>query len=173
MDMGLDSLAAVEFRNRAQAAFAGIRLAPTLMFDYPTIADLTDFIIGEMGGDEEAVAEAGAGAGGGLHEPIAIVGMAGRFPGSKTNDVGEWFDFLCTGRDPVTELPLERWDIDQYYDPDRSAIGKIYVRNGAFIPGVNDFDAGMFGIQDVEARAMDPHQRLLLEVCYESLWNAG
>jgi len=99
--------------------------------------------------------------------------MAGKFPGSRSTDVNEFWDALCSGQDPVTELPLERWDIDQFYDPDRSAPGKVYVRNGAFIPGVNDFDAGFFAIQDMEARQMDPHLRMLLEVCYESLWNGG
>merc|ERR1719159_1034091 len=59
MDMGLDSLAAVEFRNRTQQAFGGLRLSPTLMFDYPTIADLTDYVAGELGGGEEEAGGAG------------------------------------------------------------------------------------------------------------------
>ena len=77
----------------------------------------------------------------GLHEPIAVVGIAGRYPGSSSNAVEEWYASLCTGEEPRGEIPLDRWDIDEFYDPDKSAIGKIYVRYGSFIPGVQDFDA--------------------------------
>ena len=90
-----------------------------------------------------------------------------------TNDISEFWASLFSGRDPITEVPLERWDVDQFYDEDRTAPGKIYVRNGAFIPGVEDFDFSFFGIAEVEARGMDAHQRLLTEVSFESFHNAG
>merc|ERR1719183_776694 len=108
--------------------------------------------------------EAGVVADVGLHEPIAIVGIAGRFPGGpgNSNHIDEFHQSLCSGEDPVTELPLDRWDIDEFYDPDRSAIGKVYVRNGAFIQGIQDFDASYFAISDMESYGMDAHQRLLL-----------
>jgi acyl transferase domain-containing protein len=89
------------------------------------------------------------------------------------NDIEAFWKFLCTGQDPICEVPLERWDIDEFYDEDRSAPGKIYVRNGSFIPGVEDFDASFFGIADTEARSLDAHHRLLLEVAYESFHDAG
>src|SRR6516162_4050102 len=104
-------------------------------------------------------------------EPIAVVGMACRFPGGANPD--EFWDFLARGGDAVREIPAERWDIDASYDPDPDAKGKMYTRCGAFIPDFDHFSAAFFGISPREAQFMDPQQRQLLEVHWEALENAG
>ena len=104
-------------------------------------------------------------------EPIAVVGMACRFPGGANPD--EFWDFLARGGDAVREIPAERWDIDVHYDPDPDAKGKMYTRCGAFISDFDQFSAAFFGISPREAQYMDPQQRQLLEVHWEALENAG
>jgi acyl transferase domain-containing protein len=104
-------------------------------------------------------------------EPVAIVGMAGRFPGAAGLD-GYW-SMLEEGRSAVTEVPADRWDVDAFYDPDPSAPGKMVTRWGAFLEGVDRFDPGFFGISPREAERMDPQQRLALEVAWEALEDAG
>ncbi|CAK0879996.1 unnamed protein product [Prorocentrum cordatum] len=173
MDMGLDSLSAVEFRNRVQASFDGLTLTATVMFDYPTVADLSDFIVSQFGGGGEEGGEGGAARELNAQEALAMLGVASRFPGCKTNTADEYWSMLIQGKDMISEVPIERWDVDEYYDEDPSAAGKMYARNGGFITGLGDFDAKMFGILDLEAQSMDPHQRILLEVVYESLWHSG
>ncbi|KVP52034.1 hybrid non-ribosomal peptide synthetase/type I polyketide synthase [Burkholderia ubonensis] len=105
------------------------------------------------------------------NEPIAVIGMACRFPGSSDTPAAFW-QLLDHARDAVTEVPRERWDIDRYYDPDPAAPGKMATRHGAFIERVDQFDAAFFGIAPREATYLDPQQRLLLEVAWEALENA-
>ena len=80
---------------------------------------------------------------------------------------------LRNGRDAVTEVPAERWDVEAYYDADPDAPGRMNTRWGAFLGNVDRFDAGFFGIAPREAAVMDPQQRLLLEVSWEALEHAG
>jgi len=105
-------------------------------------------------------------------EPIAIVGMSCRFPGGARDPESFW-RLLVDGRDAITEVPKERWDIDAYYDRDPSAPGKTYSRWGGFIDGVDRFDAAFFGVSRREAESMDPQQRILLEVAWEAIEDAG
>src|SRR6266536_1049953 len=102
---------------------------------------------------------------------IAVVGMSLRFPGA--NDLDGFWQLLREGRSAISEIPSSRWDLDQYFDPDPAARGKMYVRSGGFLTAVDEFDAGFFGIHPREAVAMDPQQRLLLEVAWEGLENAA
>ncbi len=104
-------------------------------------------------------------------EPIAIVGMACRFPGAK--NLGAFWDLLARGGDAVGEVPKERWDIADYYDPDPDAAGKMYTKWGGFLEGIDQFSPEFFGIAPREAMFMDPQQRLLLEVGWEALENAA
>jgi acyl transferase domain-containing protein/aryl carrier-like protein len=105
-------------------------------------------------------------------EPIAVVGMACRFPGGCITPEAYW-QFLREGRDGITEIPRSRWNIDQYYDPDPDAPGKMYSRWGGFLDHVDRFDPSFFNITPREAMSMDPQQRLLLEVAWEALEHAG
>ncbi|HEU4597695.1 MAG TPA: type I polyketide synthase [Pyrinomonadaceae bacterium] len=105
-------------------------------------------------------------------EPIAIVGLGCRFPGGADSPEAFW-RLLRDGVDAVTEVPADRWDIEDYFDPNPAAPGKMYTRWGAFLEGVDKFDASFFGISPREAASMDPQQRLLLEVSWEALERAG
>ena len=105
-------------------------------------------------------------------EPIAIVGMACRFPG-KANSPAQYWELLRNGTDVVSEVPKARWDVDAHYDSDPDVAGKMYTRHGSFIDDVDQFDPGFFGISPREAHQLDPQQRLLLETSNTALENAG
>ena len=105
-------------------------------------------------------------------EPIAIIGIGCRFPGGVDSPEAFW-ELLHSGRDAVTEVPPQRWDVERYYDPNPDAVGKSYTRWGSFVDDVDRFDAPFFGISPREAVSMDPQQRLLLEVSWEALERAG
>jgi len=104
-------------------------------------------------------------------EPIAVIGLGCRFPHAPNPDA--FWRLLHDGVDAVGEVPASRWSIDDYYNPDPDAAGKMYSRFGAFLPDVDRFDPYFFGISPREAASMDPQQRLVLEVAWESLEHAG
>ncbi|TRW90769.1 non-ribosomal peptide synthetase/type I polyketide synthase [Candidatus Methylobacter oryzae] len=106
------------------------------------------------------------------NEPIAIIGMGCRFPKGVDN-LKDFWSLLSNGVDAITDIPADRWDVEASYDPDPDASGKSYIRHGGFIDGIDLFDPDFFNIPPREAKQLDPQLRLLLEVTWESLENAG
>ncbi|WP_437594346.1 SDR family NAD(P)-dependent oxidoreductase [Sorangium sp. So ce1000] len=210
--LGLDSLTAVELRNRLGAS-VGLTLPATFVWNHPTISAIARFLAdrlgvsleldaaagphGEaMGRDGHAPADGDASSraqNGAAREPvnghaptngasaapgpasataIAIIGMGCRFPGGVVDPESFWA-LLRDGVDAVTEVPLERWNAQELYDDDPAAPGRMNTRWGGFLSGIGDFDADFFGISAREAVAMDPQQRIALEVAYEALEDGG
>jgi acyl transferase domain-containing protein len=105
-------------------------------------------------------------------EPIAVIGMGCRLPGGINNPDDFW-QFLRDGKDGISEIPPEHWNLASYYDLDLNQTGKICTFYGGFIPHLQTFDAHFFNIAPREAISLDPQQRVLLEVCWEALENSG
>ncbi|WP_070197054.1 type I polyketide synthase [Streptomyces oceani] len=174
-ELGFDSLASVDLRNRLTEA-TGLRLPVTLVYDYPSANQLTDFLHdGLFGGEAAPSHEAPAPADStapvrGDDDPIAIVGMACRFPGGVASPKDLW-ELVATGTDAISEFPTNRgWDLDGTNVADRD---RHDLREGGFLHDVDQFDADFFGISPREALATDPQHRLLLETSWEALEHAG
>lgn len=108
----------------------------------------------------------------GARDPIAIIGIACRLPGS-IRSLDDYWQLLRTGQHTITDVPAGRWDVEAFYDPNPDATGKMYCRRGSFIDGVDQFDPQFFGITPREVQHMDPQQRILLEVTWEALERAA
>ena len=178
VDLGMDSLMAVEFRNRLNRALAGAYVAPnTVVFDYPDIESLARHLVRELGSDETASDEADAGTqrrpaaqirGEQENDPIAVIGMACRFPGAP--DLDAFWRLLDDGVDAVSE---GRRDAGPWPGVAGDPTRRGDYRWGGFLDGIDQFDSRFFRILPIEARMMDPRQRLLLEVAWQAVEDAG
>jgi acyl transferase domain-containing protein len=197
--LGLTSLMATELALELELTLR-YPCSATLVFNYPTIEKLTDHLLSEgiansvsapeaassrEAASDSAVAEmlpvmcaaaervpAGQANRVELAEPIAVIGLACRFPGGAANAEDYWH-ILRGGVDAITEVPSDRWNISDFYDPNPETPGKMYSRWGGFLDSIDLFDAAYFGISPREAAVLDPQQRLLLEATVEALENAG
>lgn len=104
-------------------------------------------------------------------QDIAIIGLAGRYPGANSTDA--LWDLLKNGKSSISEIPKDRWDWKTYYTEDKKAFGGIYTKWGGFIDDIDKFDPIFFGISPREAEQMDPQERLFLETVYASIEDAG
>ncbi len=165
-ELGMDSLTAIEVSRRIEKGL-GVKLDASVLFDYPTVSALAAHLADTAPARGQRTALVASV----RDEPIAIIGMACRFPGG--GDLEAFWRLLAEGRSCITEVPRERWDMDAFYDPDPSRPGKSVSRAGGFIEDIDLFDARFFRIAPVEAKTLDPQQRLLLETSWQALENAG
>jgi acyl transferase domain-containing protein len=174
-DLGMDSLMAVELRQALEKELGKV-LPATLSLDRPRLNDVVEYLLRDVLAFGEVRSVKGStgsrrnkvSAG---DEPIAVIGLAARTPGA--NNAKEFWTLLERGGEAIREIPPERWDIEEYYDPDPNVPGKIYTRYAGLLEQVDQFDAAFFGIAPREATSMDPQQRLLLEVAWEALEEAN
>ncbi|GCE45199.1 glutamate-1-semialdehyde-2,1-aminomutase [Thermosporothrix hazakensis] len=143
-------------------------LSPTLLWEYPSISALSAYLAGDI--DTSTVRQKER-KNVNLQEPIAIIGMSCRFPGAES--LTAFLQLLQNGDDAIREVPADRWNAQTFYSPEANTPGKMNTRWGGFLDQVDQFDAPFFNISPREAVRIDPQQRLILEVSWEALENAG
>ncbi|MGJ4998744.1 SDR family NAD(P)-dependent oxidoreductase [Bradyrhizobium sp. HKCCYLS3077] len=175
--MGLDSLDLHSLRAGLNRAL-GTSIDATFFFRHPTPEKIVEGLIAPPSSSPKPKAAPHRTAatstvphGQTTSTPVAIIGMACRFPGNVTTP-DEFWALLSEGRDGITDVPASRWNADALYDP-AGGPGRITTRRGGFVADVDQFDPGFFGLSPREAAAMDPQQRLLLECSWEALERAG
>ncbi|MFC9700769.1 SDR family NAD(P)-dependent oxidoreductase [Streptomyces sp. NPDC056943] len=187
LDLGLDSIMAVD-AAAALTETLGVDVGIGDVFGHPTVERLSAELTGRLAGRTTAPAPRKAPAAARPvpapvpsapvtpadstdQEPIAIVGMAGRFPGADS--VEEFWSLLDEGRDGVGPVPADRWDTAALHDPAGARPGSVSTDQGGFLGDIRRFDAAFFDVPAREAESLDPQQRLLLEAAWHALEDAG
>jgi natural product biosynthesis luciferase-like monooxygenase protein len=199
--LGIDSLKVIEIMETLGTNFE-ISLSPTLLFEYPTLAELTEHLVRQHGAQLEkyiladfnparspnlslersfAIPSSASQLGSenvnrASHsvraEDIAVIGMSCRFP--QASDLASFWQLLSTGKDAISEVPDLRWRWQDWYSEDpEAAKNKTYSRWGGFVDDIDHFDPLFFQISPREAELMDPQQRIFLEVAWECIEHAG
>ena len=163
---GLDSMKASAVTAEL-SAFLDRPLPRTLLWDYPSVNAVVRFLTG--GADTSSAADAARSVR--RDDAIAIVGLACRFP--EAPDAAAFWRLLLDGVDAIAEVPPDRWDLERYFSADPSVPGKMSTRWGGFLRDIDKFDPQFFGISPREAAQMDPQQRLVLELAWEAIEDAG
>ncbi len=167
-DLGFDSLTLAALRDRLARA-SGLDLPTGVLFDHPTTAAFADHLYERLAGSASEAAPATVGA---VDEPVAIVSMSCRLPGGVDSPEALWA-VLADERDVIGGFPTDRgWDLENLFGAAGDA-GRSYVDQGGFLPGLPQFAPDFFGISAREAQAMDPQQRVLLEIAWEALERGG
>ncbi len=164
---GIDSTKAVKLVGDLENQF-GIDLPSTLLWEYPTINKLANYIAGmrkPVTGEKHTERKRTE------KEPVAIIGIGLKFPGAETKE--EFWQMLSEGKSGISDIPKDRWDVEEYYDPSGTQPGKMITKKGGFVKNVDMFDPHFFGISPREAKKIDPQQRFVLEAVWEALEDAA
>ena len=167
-EIGITSIMAVTLAAKLSER-TGKNIPVTHIFSFANASALAAEISGESIQKTQKKKETYSGG-----EPIAIIGMSCRLPGGA-NSIKEYWNLILAGEDCTSDIPKERFDVDDFYDSDRSKPGKTYATRGGFLKNydIKSFDADHFKISPREARQLDPQQRMLMEVSWEAFENAG
>ncbi|MCP4698377.1 MAG: SDR family NAD(P)-dependent oxidoreductase, partial [Gammaproteobacteria bacterium] len=195
-EYGIDSVMILSLTQELEKQFSA--LSKTLFFEYRTLSELADYflqnhherlsaVLGDDAAKPAVVAQASleqiprpravkkpsrfTAANSGQAEPIAIIGVSGRYP--MADNLQEYWDNLKSGRDCISEIPADRWDHQLYFDTDKDKQKKSYSKWGGFIDGVKNFDPLFFRMSAKEAELIDPQERLFLQTVYHTLEDAG
>ncbi len=191
---GIDSLMIIQLNQRLEQEFSA--LPKTLFFEHQNLAALTDYFVTHHAqqlalrfnaattivqtstqnvpltiATKRLQLPSNKTAKPAAKDDIAIIGINGRFPQAQNLD--EFWQNLQAGKDSITEIPRERWDLLHYFDPNKEALGKSYSKWGGFLSDVDKFDPLFFNISPREAALMDPQERLFLETAWKTIEDAG
>lgn len=177
MDMGLSSVDVTKIVARIGKKL-DTELYPTLIFEYQTPEDFTNYIVktyavseSEIAADTEESFNYNADTKREELQDIAIIGIGLRIPGADTLE--EYWDILKNGKCTIKEVPEDRWSAEEDYSEDKNLLHKSYTKHGGFIDKPYDFDPLLFGMSPNEAEATDPQQRIFLQIAWEALQQAG
>lgn len=176
MQIGFDSIALTEFANALNKRY-GLRLTPPIFFEYNTLDRFTAYLETVQAGvlEKHYSKQPAPGPRPPAQDPeaggVAVIGMSCIMP--LSDDIREFWENLCSGKNLVSEIPPDRWDWREYYGDPGSGANRTWVKSGGFMRNVYGFDAEFFNISAREAVYMDPQQRLFLETVWHTIEHAG